>query len=103
MSQHNSLRSDSVGAKHRNVFKRLERVKKLQEMGQWSEGRTAYNLPKVKSQKIKMKKVKEAKAGAAEGAAAPGAAAPGATAAAGAVKPVAGKPAGKPAGATKKA
>ena len=92
MSQHNSLRSDSVGAKHRNVFKRLERVKKLQEMGQWSEGRTAYNLPKVKSQKIKMKKVKEAKAGAAEGAAA-GAAAPGATAAAGAVKPVAGKPA----------
>ena len=99
MSQHPSLRSDSVGAKHRNVFKRLERVKKLQEMGKWSDRATAYNLPKVKSLKIKMKKVKEAKAGAAEGVAAPGAAAPAAAAA----KPAAGKPAGKTAGDTKKA
>ncbi|MEI7751670.1 MAG: small basic protein, partial [Candidatus Omnitrophota bacterium] len=57
MSQHPSLRSDSVGAKHRNVFKRLERVKKLQGMGKWSDRGTAYNLPKVKSLKIKMKKV----------------------------------------------
>ena len=97
MSQHPSLRSDSVGAKHRNVFKRLERVKKLQEMGKWSESATAYNLPKVKSQKIKMKKVKEAKAGAADGAAAPGAATPVAG------KPAAGKVAGKPAGDNKKA
>jgi small basic protein (TIGR04137 family) len=97
MSQHPSLRSDSVGAKHRNVFKRLERVKKLQEMGKWSDRATAYNLPKVKSQKIKMKKVKEAKAGAAEGAAA-GAAAP-----AGAAKPAAGKAAAKPAADSKKA
>jgi len=86
MSQHPSLRSDSVGAKHRNVFKRLERVKKLQEMGKWTENATAYNLPKVKSQKVKMKKTKEAKDPAAAGAAAPGAAAPAAGA-----KPVAGK------------
>lgn len=98
MSQHPSLRSDSVGAKHRNVFKRLERVKRLQEMGKWSDSATAYNLPKVKSQKVKMKKVKEAKPGAAEGATAPGAAAPAAGA-----KPVAGKAAGKPAGDSKKA
>ncbi|MFA5158962.1 MAG: small basic protein [Candidatus Omnitrophota bacterium] len=99
MSQHPSLRSDSVGAKHRNVFKRLERVKKLQEMGKWSGRETVYNLPKVKSLKIKMKKVKEAKAGAADGAvAAPGAAAP-----ALAAKPAAGKTPGKPAGDTKKA
>ncbi len=97
MSQHPSLRSDSVGAKHRNVFKRLERVKKLQEMGKWSESATAYNLPKVKSQKIKMKKVKEAKVGAVEGAAAPGAVVPAAGA-----KPAAGKAAGKPAGDSKK-
>jgi len=97
MSQHPSLRSDSVGVKHRNVFKRLERVKKLQEMGKWNDRGTAYNLPKVKSLKIKMKKVKEAKAGAAEGAATPGAAAPATT------KPAAGKTAGKPAGDTKKA
>jgi len=93
MSQHPSLRSDSVGAKHRNVFKRLERVKKLQEMGKWSDRGTAYNLPKVRSLKIKMKKVKEAKAATAEGAAAP----------AGAAKPAAGKAAAKPAGDAKKA
>ena len=99
MSQHPSLRSDSVGAKHRNVFKRLERVKKLQEMGKWSDRATAYNLPKVKSLKIKMKKVKEAKAGAADGAAA----APGAAAPAAGAKPAAAKPAGKPAGESKKA
>ena len=97
MSQHPSLRSDSVGAKHRNVFKRLERVKKLQEMGKWSDSATAYNLPKVKSQKVKMKKVKEAKVGAAEGAAAPGA-----VAAVAGAKPAAGKTAGKPAGDSKK-
>jgi small basic protein (TIGR04137 family) len=97
MSQHPSLRSDSVGAKHRNVFKRLERVKKLQDMGKWSDRSTAYNLPKVKSQKVKMKKVKEAKVAAADGAAAPAA-----PAAAGA-KPAAGKPAVKPAGDSKKA
>jgi small basic protein (TIGR04137 family) len=98
MSQHPSLRSDSVGAKHRNVFNRLERVKKLQEMGKWSDRATAYNLPKVKSQKVKMKKVKEAKAGAAEGAAAPGA-----VASEVAAKPAAGKASGKQAGGTKKA
>jgi small basic protein (TIGR04137 family) len=91
MSQHPSLRSDSVGVRHRNVFKRLERVKKLQEMGKWSERATAYNLPKVKSMKVKMKKVKEAKAAAPEGAAAPGtvAAAPAAVAKPGPGKSVA--------------
>ena len=98
MSQHPSLRSDSVGAKHRNVLKRFERVKKLQETGRWSDRATAYNLPKVKSMKVKMKKVKEAKEGAAEGAAAPGAAAPAAGA-----KPAASKAPAKPAGDAKKA
>lgn len=96
MSQHPSLRSDSVGAKHRNVLKRFERVKKLQETGKWSDRTTAYNLPKVKSMKIKIKKVKEAKEGAAEGAAAPGTAAP-------AAKPAAGKAPAKTAGDAKKA
>ncbi len=99
MSQHPSLRSDSVGAKHRNVLKRFERIKKLQETGKWSDRVTAYNLPKVKSMKIKIKKVKEAKEGAAEGAAAPGAAAPAAAAA----KPAAGKSTAKVAGDSKKA
>ncbi|HOE68143.1 MAG TPA: small basic protein [Candidatus Omnitrophota bacterium] len=73
MSQHPSLRFDSVGAKHRNVLKRFERVKKLREDGKWADRESIYNLPKVKSLKIKVKKVKEAKEGA-EGAAAAGAA-----------------------------
>lgn len=101
MSQHPSLRSDSVGAKHRNVFKRLERVKKLQEMGKWADRGTVYNLPKVKSLKIKMKKVKEAKEGAAEGASAAGTAVPASAAAA---KPAAAKGApAKPSAEAKKA
>ena len=86
MSQHPSLRFDSVGTKHRNVFKRFERVKKLQEMGKWSEVSTAYNLQKVKSQKVKIKKEAKVKETTAEGAAAPSAAVP-----AGAVKAAAGK------------
>ncbi len=96
MSQHPSLRIDSVGAKHRNVLTRLERIKKLQEENKWNERPSVLGLPKVKSMKIKVKKVKEAPAEAgAEGAAAPGATA--AKPAAAAAKPAAAaaKPAGK--------
>lgn len=74
MSQHPSLRVDSVGVKHRNVLKRLERIKKLQDEGRWSdEKQSIYNLPKIKSVKIKVKKGggKEKKEG--EGEAAPAA------------------------------
>ncbi len=85
MSQHPSLRYDSVGVKHRNVYKRFERVKKLQEGGKWKDRESIYNLPKVKSMKIKVKKVKEVKEGA-EGAAAAPAAAATATPAKGAAK-----------------
>ena len=67
MSQHPSLREDSVGAKHRNVLKRFERVKKLQEGNKWGSKNSAFGLPKVKSMKVKVKKTKEAPA---EGAAA---------------------------------
>lgn len=81
MSQHPTLRVDKVGVKHRNVLKRYERVKKMQEQNQWEERKSAFNLPKIKSMKIKVKKVKEAPA--AEGAAA------GAAPAAGAAKPAA--------------
>ena len=91
MSQHPSLRVDSVGAKHRNVLKRYERVKKLQEQNRWQERVSVFNLPKVKSVKIKVKKTKE---GPAEGTAeaAVGAPVPGAAAAA---KPGAAAPAAK--------
>ena len=82
MSQHPSLREDSVGAKHRNVLKRFERIKKLQEQNKWQERTSVFGLPKVKSMKIKVKKTKE---GPAEGAAPEVAAAAGG----GAAKPAA--------------
>ena len=55
MSQHPSLRVDSVGAKHRNVLTRLERIKKMQEEDNWKDRESIYNLPKIKSLKIKVK------------------------------------------------
>jgi len=89
MSQHPSLQMDSVGAKHRNVLKRLERIKKLQEENKWQERSSIYNLPKVKSVKIKVKKVKAVKEEAAAGQT------QGAPAAAGGAPPQAG-PSAKP-------
>ena len=105
MSQHPSLREDSVGAKHRNVLKRFERIKKLQEENKWQDRVTVYNLPKIKSMKIKVKKAKGVAAEGAEGAAAPAAAGaaaakPAAKAAAPAAKAAA--PAAKPADKGKK-
>ena len=70
MSQHPSLREDSVGAKHRNVLKRFERVNKLQETNKWGSKNSAFGLPKVKSIKIKVKKTKETPAEGAAGTAA---------------------------------
>lgn len=101
MSQHNSLRVDSVGVKHRNVLTRLERVKKMQSEERWNESSKIFGLPKIKSMKMKVKKAKEAPA--AEDAAKAGApalpaagkAAPAAKAAAPAAKGAAAKPAGK--------
>lgn len=85
MSQHPSLRIDSVGAKHRNVLKRFEKVKKLQADGKWdSDANSAYRLPKVKSIKIKVKS-----SGGKEEKAADAAAAPEAGKAAAAAKPAA--------------
>ncbi|MBN1689086.1 MAG: small basic protein [Candidatus Omnitrophica bacterium] len=59
MSQHSSLRVDSVGKKHRNVLSRLERVKKLQNDKKWNNRKSAFGLPKVKSLKIKVKSSSE--------------------------------------------
>ena len=94
MSQHSSLKVSSVGARHRNVLKRHERIKKLKEMEIWKNRESAFNLPKIKSLKIKVKKTKTEKAGeAAPGEA--GAAAPAAQAPAAAAKSAAAKPPGK--------
>lgn len=102
MSQHRSLKVDSVGVKHRNVLKRHERIKKLQDDNRWMDGNSVYNLPKIKSIKVKVKKSAGKEAGEAktEGAvvatapaAAPAAkgAAPAANAKAAPTKPVAKK------------
>ncbi len=90
MSQHRSLRIDSVGAKHRNVLKRNEKIKKLEEEGKWDKVTgSAYKLPKVKSMKVKVKGGGP-KEKAAEGAEAGAAGAKPAAGAAAAGKPAAG-------------
>ena len=96
MSQHPSLRIETVGSRHRNVLKRFERVKKLQEQNKWKNDASAFGLPKVKSMKIKVKKIKETpaeEAAAAAGAPAGAPAVPAAKGAAAAPKTAAGKPA----------
>ena len=73
MSQHSSLKARGFGARHRNVLKRFERIKKMKADGRWEDVMSPYGLPKIKSVKIKVKKIKEAKAATADGAAAPAA------------------------------
>ena len=82
MSQHRSLKFDSVGTRHRNVLKRLERLRKLQKENRWKAEASMFGMPKVKSQKVKVKSGEGKKAAAAaEGAAAATTAAPAAAAA----------------------
>lgn len=48
MSKHNSLKNNiKVGGK-RSVLKRFERVKLLQERGEWKDDRSPIGLPKTK-------------------------------------------------------
>ena len=70
MSQHSSLKGTSVGTRHRNVLKRYERIRTLQNSDSWDERKSVYKLPKVKLIKLKVKKAKSEKAaeGQAEGA-----------------------------------
>ncbi len=75
MSQHPSLKIDSVGARHRNVLKRHERVATLRSSENWGTRESAFKLPKVKLIKMKVKKAKGEKEEGAEGEAKPGAAA----------------------------
>ncbi len=84
MSIDKSLRRKNTLVRSRNVLTRGERIKVLQDEERWQEGRSPYNLPKVRVVKIvvkKAKKVKEEEGAAAEvEAAAEGAAAPAAAA-----------------------
>jgi small basic protein (TIGR04137 family) len=84
MSMHSSLSVSSQGRRHRNVLTREERIAKLKDLGTWSEEKSIFALPKVRSIKQVTAKKKAAKKEAAvgEGGAAADAAAPGAPAAA---------------------
>ncbi len=57
-----SLKIKAGSAKSRNVLTRPERLQKLMNDDRWSDGDSAYGLPKVRVVKISMKKKKKAKA-----------------------------------------
>src|SRR5262247_848305 len=96
MTIHKSLRVRTSLTRARNVWKRVERVIKLEEEGKFADGRSVFGLPKVKT-RLKVKATKAPKkeaAPAAPGAEGAVAAAAGAAAPAAAGKPAAGaKPA----------
>ena len=66
MSQHRSLKVDSVGTRHRNVLSRIERIKKLKDLKRWDDNKSAFNLPKIRSLKVKVKKAASKAAAGAE-------------------------------------
>ena len=70
MSIDKSLRRKNQLARLRNVLTRGERIKVLQDEERWPDGRSPYNLPKVRVAKIakKVKKAKEEEKAAEEGA-----------------------------------
>ena len=93
MSIDKSLRRKNSLQRARSVLTRGERIKSLIETDRWQDGRSPFNLPKVRVIKIVTKKGKpKEKAAEGEGAAAAEGAAP-----AGEAKAEAGKAAAKPA------
>jgi small basic protein (TIGR04137 family) len=61
MSIDKSLRRKNQLARARNVLTRGERIKRLMDEERWQEGRSPFNLPKVKVIKLVVKKAKKAK------------------------------------------
>jgi len=78
MSIHPSLTISEKDKKARSVLKRIERIRQMQEKGNWKQGDSVYGLPKIKSMRIKIKKEKVEKAATTTEAGAPPAAAAGA-------------------------
>jgi len=62
MSIDKSLRRKNSLQRSRNVLTRGERIKVLKDEERWPDGRSPYNLPKVRVIKIVVKKAKKAKA-----------------------------------------
>jgi len=77
------------------VLKRIERIRQMQEKGNWKEGNSVYGLPKLKSLRIKIKKEKVEKAATTEEGAPAAAAGAKTAAAAGGAKTAAPKAAAK--------
>jgi small basic protein (TIGR04137 family) len=67
MSIDKSLRRKNSLQRARNVLTRGERIKTLQNEERWTEGRSPFNLPKVRVHRMVAKKVKKVKEEAAEG------------------------------------
>jgi small basic protein (TIGR04137 family) len=61
MSIDKSLRRKNQLARSRNVLTRGERIKVLQDEERWPDGRSPYNLPKVRVLKVAKKPKKAAK------------------------------------------
>ena len=61
MSIDKSLRRKNQLERSRNVLTRGERIKTLIDEERWQEGRSPFNLPKVKVVKLVVKKAKKAK------------------------------------------
>ena len=74
MSIHPSLTISEKDKKTRSVLKRIERIRQMQEKGNWKEGDSVYGLPKIKTLRIKIKKEKVEKAATTEEGAVPDAA-----------------------------
>ncbi|MFN7169956.1 MAG: small basic protein [Candidatus Omnitrophota bacterium] len=58
MSQHPSLKFSRADTRHRNVLKRIERIKLLREQGKLETIDSLFKLPKVKRIRLKIKKEK---------------------------------------------
>jgi small basic protein (TIGR04137 family) len=67
MSIHPSLTISEKDKKTRSVLKRIERIRQMQEKGDWKQGDSVYGLPKIKTLRIKIKKEKVEKAATATG------------------------------------
>jgi len=62
MSLDKSLKSKNALRRHRNVLSRAERVERMVDEEKWTEGQSAFALPKTKVRRIVAKKAKAVKA-----------------------------------------
>jgi len=61
MTLDKSLKVRAGAIKSRNVMNRAERIKRLQEIGKWSDDLSVVGMPKVRVPKVSLKKKKKVK------------------------------------------